>query len=128
APFARHNRAIMEQTKKLEAKLRRRDLLADATAFFAFFDARLPADVYSGKRFEEWRRRAEREHARLLFMTESDVLAAAPDAEEASPERHPDALVQGGAALPLEHRFEPGEPADGVTVVTPLEIMAALPS
>lgn len=118
APFFRHNRELTEQIRTLEAKARRRDLLADVQSRYAFFDARVPSGIYNGPLFEKWRREAEKEQPELLFMSRADLLTS--DAQDITPERYPDAFWFHGARLKLEYKFEPGDPADGVTVVIPL--------
>src|SRR5690606_8609387 len=40
------NRQLLERLDELEAKARRRDILADEETLFAFYDARLPQDIY----------------------------------------------------------------------------------
>ena len=51
----------------LAAKGRRRDVVADAQARFAFYDARIPEGVYSGDTFERWRKEAERSGSRMQW-------------------------------------------------------------
>ncbi len=118
APFFRHNRALLEQVEGLEAKSRRRDLLADEDSLFAFYDRRLPEGLYSGPTFERWRKQAERVDPRGLFMDLDTLLAG--DAGAVTGERFPDHLPIDGMALPLSYRFEPGEADDGVTLTVPL--------
>jgi ATP-dependent helicase HrpA len=45
------------------------------------------------------------------------------EAAEISAQSFPDQLQVGATALPLEYRFEPGEAADGVTLVVPLPLI-----
>ena len=59
APFVRHNARLVEEVQLLEAKIRQRNLLADAATRFTFYDARMPLDVTNGAQFETWRRPAE---------------------------------------------------------------------
>ncbi|MHC5022843.1 MAG: ATP-dependent RNA helicase HrpA [Planctomycetota bacterium] len=117
-PFLEHNRTMLERIETLQAKSRRRDLLADALAQYAFYDARLPGDVYSTSRFERWRRQSERKSPRLLYMQESDLLVG--DAGAVTREQYPDQLDVGGVLCSTEYRHEPGHPEDGVTVLVPL--------
>ena len=113
APFVLHNRALRERIEAMEAKRRGRGLLVDAEARFAFFDARVPAGVHSLPSFERWRREAERRDARLLFMSEADLLA-----EELDPSlvlRFPDRMELGpGAAASMRYEHAPGTAGDGV--------------
>jgi ATP-dependent helicase HrpA len=115
--FLQHNANLIEQVEKLEHKGRRRDLLAEAEARHAFYDARLPAGVASGARFEKWRKEAEERSPRLLYMSIGDVLAGSAD--DVTEERYPDAIDLGGAKGALEYRFAPGDEDDGVTLNVP---------
>ncbi len=117
APFFAHNRALLEEVETLEAKARRRDLMVDEQVLFDFYAERIPEGIYSGKGFERWRREAEREDPRLLFLSREALL---PEAAEAGVGQFPDSLEVGGIGFPLEYRFEPGQLADGVTLVVPL--------
>jgi len=62
--------------------------------------------------FNHWRVEAERTNARLLYMSRADLTQR--DAQEAGTEHFPDQWPIGGNLLPLEYKFEPAEPADGV--------------
>lgn len=124
APFAKHNRRLIEEAHELQARFRRHDLMADAEALFAFFDARVPASVYSGRAFEQWLRHATEKEPRLLFLSREDLLPTGPG--EPTPEDFPDTMDFGGARIPLEYKFCPGEPEDGVTLVIPLALLAAV--
>lgn len=120
-PFLRHNAELVERVRTLEAKGRRRDLLADAESVFRFFDAKLPPDVFNGSRFEGWRKEAVREDPRVLYLEESDILQGDP--ADLTVERFPDRLEVTGASLSLEYAFEPGGEGDGVTMTVPLEAL-----
>jgi ATP-dependent helicase HrpA len=133
APFVAHNAAIFEQVRRLRDRARKSDMLADDDAVAAFFEARIPDDVYSGKTFEDWRKRREADDPRALFLSLGDVLQG--EADDLSPERFPDVLelagtrgASGGAGvrLPLEYRFEHGADDDGITVTVQLALLPAL--
>ncbi len=135
AAFFEHNRALQRRVEALEAKLRRRDLLAGEDARFAFYDARIPAEVYNGPAFDRWRRRAERDHPQLLNMQLTDLMPddsplmpgqgpAASDADEVFSRisaAFPDELDLGSARFPLGYIFDPADPADGITLTVPVE-------
>ncbi|MGP1310560.1 MAG: ATP-dependent RNA helicase HrpA, partial [Phycisphaerales bacterium] len=121
AKFFRHNARLIEDIRDSESRLRRRDLLADTSARFAFFDTRVPAHVCSGEKFESWRRQAERENPRLLFMTRADLLSRV--GAEALGALYPDHLAIGDERFALEYLFEPGDDADGVTAVVPIDTL-----
>ena len=125
AQYFRHNRDLVREIELIEAKLRRRDVLVDAKARFAFYDSRIPQGVFNGFLFERWRREAEQKDKRLLFMTRPDLMLHA--AEAANPGQFPDALNVGPLRLRLDYRLDPGHPADGVTATVPLAALNQLP-
>ena len=96
----------------------RRDLTADEEALYRFYAARIPEGIYSGPSFETWRKQAERENPRLLFLDRAALLAEAGPAADG--ERFPDHLDLDGLKLPLSYRFTPGAEDDGVTLTVPL--------
>ncbi len=124
-PALLHNRDLEHNLHRLEAKARRRDLLAEAEARFAFYDRLLPPEVYSGQRFDRWYKNAPRRDQRALRMTEADLLIA--DASTIRPEDYPDRIdIAGGTTLSLEYRFDPGNERDGVTLDVPVELLGQL--
>ncbi len=116
--FVDHNRRLIEEVEALEAKTRRRDVLVDEDTLHAFFEQRLPVDVYSGAAFERWRKGAERDNPKVLWMVKGDLMAR--DALEVTGDKYPDALLVNGIELPLNYHFDPGGKADGITVMVPL--------
>jgi ATP-dependent helicase HrpA len=117
APFWRHNQELIAEVHALEAKSRRRDILVDEEAIYAFYNERVPSGIYSKPQFERWLRKATRQQPKLLHMDLGQVMQH--DAGAITPQRFPDALTIGATELPLEYRFEPGHEADGVTLVLP---------
>lgn len=115
--FLHANRQLRDEIEALEAKIRRRDILVDEHAQVAFYAKRIPERVTSVSAFEHWRAGAERENPRVLYMSRSDLIQR--DAPDAAEDRFPDDFPVGGNRLPLQYRFEPAEPDDGVTLVVP---------
>lgn len=124
APFFAHNRKLLDDIQKLATKTRRRDLIVDPHALYAFYDARLPAEAYDLHQLDRWRREAERDNPKLLFMTEADVLGEDP--EPAAAEKYPDQLEIDRLRLPLRYQFEPGAENDGITVKVPQAALSQL--
>src|SRR4029453_1995250 len=93
-PFLRHNLGLVDEVRRLEAKARRQDILADARTLFEFYDTRLGRDVYSTSTLQKGRAAAERENPRALFMRREDLLTR--DAAEVTAERFPDQLPVAG--------------------------------
>jgi ATP-dependent helicase HrpA len=121
APFWRHNAELIAHVHDLEAKSRRRDILVDEEAIYAFYAERIPSGIYSKPQFEQWLRKAVRKQPKLLHMDLSHVMRA--DADSVSAEAFPDRLQIGASALPLVYHFDPGHRADGVTLVVPLPLV-----
>jgi ATP-dependent helicase HrpA len=122
--FFAANRALLEDVEDLENRVRRRDILVDDETLFAFYDARIPPDVVSGRHFDSWWKKARREDPELLtFTPEMLVSEAAGDVAESD---YPDEWHQGDLTLPLTYQFEPGTAADGVTVHVPLVVLNRL--
>jgi ATP-dependent helicase HrpA len=124
APFFEHNRRLVKEIEALEHKARRRDVLVNAEAIFAFYDGVIPDGIVNGAGFEHWREEAERANPRLLFLSREYLMRhAASDITEA---QFPALVQAAGADLKLAYRFEPGHPMDGVTVTLPLHLLNQL--
>ncbi|WP_432487125.1 ATP-dependent RNA helicase HrpA [Kineococcus sp. SYSU DK018] len=117
--FAR-NRELLQEAEELEHRARRRDIVVDDEVLFAFYDARIPADVVSGRHFDGWWKQARRTDPDLLTFDPAMLVA---DDAAVSEEEFPRTWRQGDLELPLTYVFEPGSPRDGVTVDVPLEVV-----
>ena len=122
--FLRHNREVVASIERLADRARSRDLMVDEEAVFRFYDKAVPADVWSSRHFEAWRKKVERDAPRALFLSREDVLIG--DAAAVTPDMFPDALEIGGLRLPLAYRFEPGHEEDGITVTLPLAALGEI--
>ena len=122
--FWRANEAALATAREVEERSRRRGLVIDDEGLFAFYDARIPADVTSVRHFDSWWKRTARQTPDLLTLTEADLHAGGdlPDESEfplrwsAGPD----------VTLDLSYAFEPGAAADGVTVDVPLAVLPDL--
>ncbi|KUI00242.1 ATP-dependent RNA helicase HrpA [Mycolicibacterium acapulense] len=119
--FFRDNARLREELEELEEKARRRDLLVGDEEIFAFYDARIPADVVSARHFDAWWKKQRHVTPELLTFTRDDLLRT-----ENTVDGQPDAWRAGDLALPLSYRFEPGAEDDGVTVHVPVGVLARL--
>ena len=119
------NRELLATLDKLEAKARRRDILADDEALFSYYAQHIPADIYQTASFDRWYKRSSANDPKLLLMTEADVLAR--DATEVTANQYPDTLHWQEIQLPLSYHFEPNHPRDGVTVTIPAPLLAQIP-
>ena len=123
--FLRHNAALRRSVERVEARLRRRDLLAHDDVLAAFYLERIPADVAGTRTFERWWRHTVRAEPHRLDMT-LDAVLAQPLPRYADRD-YPDAWSLDGNDLPLEYAFDPTSPLDGVTLRVPLPLLATLP-
>lgn len=121
--FLRRNLEQRRRLEKIEERERRRDILVGDEAVFAFYDARLPSDVYDVRSFERWWTDAAQRTPRLLDLTEADLT---DEGARAGDRGFPSRWTQGDQVLTLAYRFEPGAEDDGVTVVVPLPLLAGL--
>lgn len=119
------NAKLLEQLDELEAKARRRDILADEETLYAFYDARLPAEIHQTATFDSWYRVNSQKDPQLLIMREEDVLAR--EATEITAKHYPNTLHLGDLTLELSYHFEPNHPRDGVTVKVPAPLLPVLP-
>ena len=105
--FFHANRELLDDVEELEHRARRRDLVVDDETLFAFYDARIPADVVSGRHFDTWWKKHPRRQPDLLdFTAEMLLTAAGGDAIDRT--AYPDHVEAGGLTLPLSYEFEPG--------------------
>ncbi|MGO2263587.1 ATP-dependent RNA helicase HrpA [Halomonas sp.] len=123
--FFAHNRALIDEVEALEDRARRRDILVDEEALFAFYDARIPDDIVNGKGFEHWRKQAERQTPALLNF-DLDALKAR-DAADVTQAQYPDHLTLAGVAYPVSYHFDPNADDDGVTLTVPAAMLPQLP-
>ena len=119
--FERRNLELRRRLEKIEERERRRDILVGDEAVYAFYDARIPRDVYDVRSFEAWWRDAAHRTPRLLDMTEADLL---DDAARTDERAFPSRWRQADQVLTLTYRFEPGAEDDGVTAIVPLALLA----
>ncbi|QTR53737.1 ATP-dependent RNA helicase HrpA [Thiothrix unzii] len=118
APFFRHNADLISEIEVLEAKGRRRDILADEQRLYDFYAPLIPAQVVNGHSFERWRKHAEHKNPKLLFLTRDYLMQREAGHERSG--QYPDSLQVQGMILPLRYHFDPKADDDGVTVRVPL--------
>ena len=121
APFLAANRQAREEVERLEDKRRQRDVAADEGVLFDFFDAQVPEAVCTAKAFARWLGSLDEAGLARLHLDESVLLRE--DAGAAPAERYPDQWSAAGRDFPLDYRFEPGHPEDGVTLTVPLSLL-----
>ncbi|MFH5229808.1 ATP-dependent RNA helicase HrpA [Antrihabitans spumae] len=121
-PFFARNRALLDDVEELEHRARRRDILVDDEALFAFYDERVGSDVVSARHFDTWWKKARRANPALLDFTIATVVH--DNAVAVVGGDYPDAWRQGEIQFPLTYQFEPGTDDDGVTARIPIAQLA----
>ncbi len=117
--FFKHNAQLKSELDDWQAKLRQGMQFLGEDAEFDFYDQRIPHDVFDGPRFEQWRKKAEVQHPKLLFLSREDLIADADTAPRAT--AFPDQIKIGTMQIPVEYNLEPGSAEDGVTLIVPPE-------
>lgn len=121
-PFFAHNRRLVAQIEQLEHKSRRQDVLVDDELIYAYYDAAVPAQIYTGAAFERWYRDEARRRGsdgdKLLFLSREDLMRH--EAAGVTTDLFPKRLAMAGVDMALSYHFEPGAARDGVTLTVPL--------
>ncbi len=118
APFFKANEKLLEEVGYIQHKGRRVDLVEDEQWLYEFYDRKLPAEVVSGITLDQWRKKAERDNPKILFLTKEDLTRN--DEAQINDWDFPDVKKIGDLSIELHYRFEPGHDEDGVTAVIPV--------
>lgn len=118
APFFKHNQQLVREIRNLEHKARRLDVLVDDELIVQFYDQHLPSEVVSAVTFEQWRRKAEKDNPKLLYLSRDELMRH--EASGITTEYFPKTMEMKGVSMALTYHFEPGSPRDGVTLAVPL--------
>ncbi|MSP86127.1 MAG: ATP-dependent RNA helicase HrpA [Methylotenera sp.] len=126
AAFFMANERLIAEVEELEHKARRQDVLVDEHQLFAFYDSKIPADIFQAATFEKWREDVEKINPKLLYLTRDDLMRHGADAITAV--QFPEKMLLEGVEIPLKYRFEPNHVLDGVTATVPLALLNQLNS
>jgi len=119
--FHIHNRKLMKKWQERENKLRRRDIVIDDEALYAFYDRSLPAEVFD--------RSTLITHIKStgdlsLFLKEEDILLKLPGDKDLLD--FPPALPETDGRVKLIYTFEPGSDQDGITAQIPEHLIETI--
>lgn len=117
-PFLRENRKLILAIEKLEHQTRRPDILVDDSLIFAFYDQKIPADVYQSATLEKWHKGLSKEESKALLLSRDALMRH--DAAGITTEIFPRKVVWHGVEMALDYHFEPGSVRDGATLTVPL--------
>ncbi len=129
--FIQINKGLIREIQGIEDRIRKRGILVDDSVLEAFYDKAVrDLEQAWGKIIADERSLARAIRSvgadHLLRLRKKDLMKSACSRHELS--LFPGHLKVGGYDLSLSYRFQPGDPADGVTVTIPVEILPTLPS
>ncbi|MFD0740006.1 ATP-dependent RNA helicase HrpA [Lysobacter koreensis] len=120
--FLARNLATLAKAREEEAKQRRAGLVVDEEWMARWYLERLPAHVHNAQALDAWFGKLPAAEKAALEWTLDDLLVG----DESDAARFPKFVLLGNARLPVQYRFEPGAPDDGMTVSVPLHLLNAL--
>jgi ATP-dependent helicase HrpA len=121
-PFMEHNRKLMDRAADMENRLRRKDVLADDSVIFSFYESKLKG-CFSIRTLKKMLK--EKQSDDFLRMKPADVFRYLP--EEETLNCFPDEIIVGDQKLACVYDFKPGEETDGVTVRIPASLAPSIP-
>lgn len=123
--FYRYNTALIKDVIDLEAKSRRKDILVDDQVIFDFYDQRIGDESVNLAAFEHWRKKAELENPKILYLSrEQLMLHAADDITEV---QFPSSVTWNGVEYKVSYHFDPTSADDGVSVHIPVALLHQIP-
>lgn len=120
--FMEHNRRSEEAVESMQTRLRRDDLLLDEERLIALFETRLPDNVVTEQRLEQWWRLCS--DPQLLCLAPEELTGGELDGDLDA--THPDIWRADEIELRVDYRFDPGALDDGMTIEIPLEHLQRL--
>jgi ATP-dependent helicase HrpA len=121
AQFFMHNQKLIADIEALEHKARRPDVLVDDELIFEFYNAHIPAGIHNGAAFEHWRKEAERETPRLLYLKKDDLMRH--EAAGITAAQFPPQMLMNNVSYAMGYNFAPGKNDDGVTLTVPQALL-----
>ncbi|MEO6276606.1 ATP-dependent RNA helicase HrpA [Roseateles sp.] len=117
-PFLAHNRRQIAKVEALEHKSRRQDVLVDDELIYAYYDDKLPANVFSGATLLKWWREAVKGDDKLLQLSQDELMRH--EAAGVTSEAFPKVIRLGGVDCAATYLHQPGDARDGLTVNVPI--------
>jgi ATP-dependent helicase HrpA len=117
-PFIGHNRRQIAKVEALEHKSRRQDVLVDDELIYAFYDDKLPPNVFSGATLLKWWRDASKGNDKLLQLSQDELMRH--EAAGVTSEAFPKVIRLGGVDCAATYLHQPGDVRDGLTVTVPI--------
>lgn len=116
--FLAHNRRLLDELQSLGDRSRATDYLIGDGPQYAFYDDRLPQDVFDSASMNRWLKSASPAEKGRLKMTMSDLISGEADHDHTA---FPSEIDTGSMKLDVGYRFQPGDDDDGLTITVPKE-------
>jgi ATP-dependent helicase HrpA len=114
--FDRANSELLQRLEEIAETSRKPQYMPDDEDVYRFYAARIPQEVVSTRSFEGWWKKEQRTNPSLLTMTREDLLPI----ETTERIEIPTKWVFGENSYKLEHKYQPGEIEDGLSVLIPI--------
>lgn len=122
--FLKHNLKLLQELEQLEAKFRRKDIVASEQVLYEFYDRNIPDTIFTIRALQSWLKKNP-EADDSLKINRSDLLLREPDSSEQA--QFPDHIDWQDMTFQLSYHFEPGHPRDGVSMTVPIGLMNRIP-
>ena len=119
--FYKHNLSLIDDVEYLEDKVRRRDLLVDASSLEQFYAERIPSDICNIRDFDKWWRTKAKEDPHFLDFSYETI--SRTDIMSIEDKLYPEFWSQGSMRFKLSYVFDIGSDRDGVTVHIPITVL-----
>ncbi|MCK8045237.1 ATP-dependent RNA helicase HrpA [Shewanella sp. 1CM18E] len=119
--FFINNQKLLLDIESLEHKSRRRDILVDEQALYAFYEPKIPDGIYNAPKFLKWWKAAKKSTPDLLDFERESLMQRS--SEHISALDFPDKWHKGNLVLKVSYHFEPSLPDDGVSVHIPVALI-----
>ncbi|MCG9731768.1 ATP-dependent RNA helicase HrpA [Shewanella sp. Isolate13] len=115
------NQKLLLDIESLEHKSRRRDILVDEQALYAFYEPKIPDGIYNAPKFLKWWKKAKQTTPELLDFERESLMQRS--SEHISALDFPEKWHKGNLVLNVSYHFEPSAADDGVSVHIPVALI-----
>lgn len=121
-PFIAANQKMIRKVEELEHKSRRQDVLVDEALIFAYYDQKIPSNVFNAITLERWyKEESQRSSQPLLYLTQEELMRH--EAQGVTTDAFPKVVKLGGVDCSATYLHEPADVRDGITVGVPLFVL-----
>ena len=119
--FFNKNRELIDDVEYIEDKVRRKDLLVDASVMQDFYDKKIPQSIVTQRHFDKWwRDKLKDDPAYLDFSLE---LIAKDGFNDVKENLYPETILHNNLNLKLSYIFDIKDDRDGVCVHIPITVI-----